>query len=222
MGEKEPSATTAAFTREQQILLATINHSDVEIRNATEGTCLATITEDAIHGRIIGIVFSGDATRLAISSYSPKYGAEINIQIWCFNADQCRWEFFFWDVVEAPPRNISLESLSPFPSQPSQPSQSSQTSFAQWFSQSGSELHTSYGTIDLMGPTSERSGSTCNEVANSTPRGYHVQGQWIMKDLVKMVWLPEEYRPWNGAFVARESMLAIGCESGHVISIKFS
>ncbi|KAH9233575.1 hypothetical protein K456DRAFT_271016 [Colletotrichum gloeosporioides 23] len=213
------SPATAAFTREKKILLATTSGlNSIIIFEETAVSHLGKFSKP-IRARgiemrrdTIGMVFSGDAARLAVS-YHLENHAEIGVEIWCLSTKRCVGKFFIQQPAGLFQRIVPQASFSTSPSQ---------TVFAQWFSQSGSELHTSYGTINLMELAAEETGNSYAEVSRSTLRGYYIEGEWIMKDSCRIIWLPEEYRPQNGAYVVRGSMLAIGCESGHVIIFQLS
>lgn len=66
-----------------------------------------------------------------------------------------------------------------------------------------------------------------SQVTETSPRGVNHSGYgispdgiWIVKDGCRILWVPPEYRAFALAVV--ETTIAIGCNSGRVLVMKFS
>ena len=85
-------------------------------------------------------------------------------------------------------------------------------------------LHTDVGTFDLRPSTSSAvlTATSPNCLPSSPlPVGYGLNSNrtWITYQGQELLWLPPEYRPSSSA--VSETVLAIGCSSGRVLTFKF-
>ncbi|KAF3809312.1 Vegetative incompatibility protein HET-E-1, partial [Colletotrichum gloeosporioides] len=151
---------TAAFGREDTILLATEDCENVKIWDATTSSHLRSLP---VGQRVGSMVFSDDATKIAIALHDR--GMISMIQIWDPNTGRRMWE------LKLPQQESTSQD------------------FLQSFSKTEPELRTCNGIIDLSFLTSETTTSLV-ELSHisfrSKPEGYHVEGNWLMKDLTRL------------------------------------
>ncbi|RFN50746.1 hypothetical protein FIE12Z_4984 [Fusarium flagelliforme] len=87
-------------------------------------------------------------------------------------------------------------------------------------------LYTDISTLDvtLPNPTTnvnaESIGTTALPGSDCSSHGINIDGEWITKHGKKIFWLPAEFRPGRSAVF--KSTVAIGCNSGRVLIMRFS
>ncbi|KAH7173307.1 uncharacterized protein B0J16DRAFT_311083 [Fusarium flagelliforme] len=87
-------------------------------------------------------------------------------------------------------------------------------------------LYTDISTLDLTLPNpttnvnAESIGTTALPGSDCFSHGINIDGEWITKHGKKILWLPAEFRPGRSAVF--KSTVAIGCNSGRVLIMRFS
>lgn len=141
---------------------------------------------------ITSLAFSADSLYLASSTYNQQ------IKIWDLEQHTCLHTI-----------NVGKEI--------------SHLSFDLW---TNSQLHTDIGVLDLN-ILSQTPDVNAESIWTATSPGsdwsshfVHISGEWIVKDGENVLWLPSDYRPWSSAVF--KSTVAIGCDSGRVLIMKFT
>jgi WD40 repeat protein len=220
--------TSVVFSADGQRLASGSRDGTVKIWDAATGACMRTLKGHG--GWVTSVVFSADGQRLASGS------SDMTVKIWdaatgagvrtlkdhdawvtsvVFSADGQRLAsgssdgtVKIWDAATGAEertldvgRNMAHLSFDPT---------------------TDSRLFTDIGclNLDLSPAMNNQLTETASRGAYHSGYGISTDGLWIVQDGEKMLWLPAEYRPSKSAVIG--AMVAVACDSGRVLVMKFS
>ncbi|KAK5994621.1 Vegetative incompatibility protein HET-E-1 [Cladobotryum mycophilum] len=188
--------TSVAFSADTcgQRLASGSDDQTIKIWDTTTGACLQTLTGHG--GPLSSVAFSADQGVQRIASGSDDRTVKI------------------WDAVTG----VCLQTINVN-------WRMTQLSFDPT---TNSRLYTNIGLLDLnLVPLDTPSSAVVHlqPISGHDYSGYSsysigVNGRWIVKSGRPIVWLPSSYKASSS--VARGSMIAVGCETGHVLTMQFS
>ncbi|GKT43277.1 vegetative incompatibility protein HET-E-1 [Colletotrichum spaethianum] len=219
---------SAAFSKDSKYLASASWDKTIKVWDNITGQCLRTLEghDDSIYS----VAFSKDSKYLASASWDKTIKVWDNITGQCLRTleghDDSVWSVAFtrdskqlvsssldgtvkiWDGTTGQcHRTLKIGRVLNYIA----------------FSETGLELYTDIGTIDLRHTSATGRSSLLPTGGLELPRfyGYGISADkvWIVRDSVKLLWLPPEYRTRHSAVVG--STVILGCGAGQVLFLQF-
>ncbi|KAH7252726.1 hypothetical protein BKA59DRAFT_436883 [Fusarium tricinctum] len=227
--EGDGMVNSVAFSANDQYLVSGSSGNTAKIWDAATGECLHTLD----HGdQVTSVAFSADSRCLATGSYQM-------IRIWDIGEHSFKTlQGFIWTIISVAFSVDSLYLASGSHDHKVRIWDLEQCICLHTISvrenvvrlsfdlRTNSRLYTNIGILDFNVPNptpdvnAESIGTTALLGLDWSSHCINIYGEWIVKDGENVLWLPPEYRPESLAVF--KSTVAVGCDSGRVIIMRFS